>query len=107
MNAGLPEPMYHGGPKAKHSHHEELPPPRGPTLDLVLELNGEWHDHQRIGGVSDPNSGGNVVYLSPGFRVSMDKWSGFFSFGVPIVNDMYGVQAEPDWRILSGVTVNF
>jgi hypothetical protein len=107
MNAGLPEPMYHGGPKAKHSHHEELPPPRGPTLDLVLELNGEWHDHQRIGGVSDPNSGGNVVYLSPGFRVSMDKWSGFFSFGVPIVNDLYGVQAEPDWRILSGVSVNF
>ena len=55
----------------------------------------------------DPNSGGNVIYLSPGFRLSMDEWSGFFSFGIPIVNDMYGVQAEPDWRILSGVTYNF
>jgi hypothetical protein len=40
--------------------------PKGPALDLVLELNGEWHDHQRIAGVNDPNSGGNVVFLSPG-----------------------------------------
>jgi hypothetical protein len=66
MHAGLPEPMYHGGPKAHdhgHDHHHEDPAPRGPSLDLVLELNGEWHDRQRIAGVTDPNSGGNVVYL--------------------------------------------
>ncbi|HWE17830.1 MAG TPA: transporter [Hyphomicrobiaceae bacterium] len=105
----LPEPMYHGGPKAHRHHHrhEEAPAPKGPALDLVLELNGEWHDHQRIGGVSDPNSGGNVIYLSPGVRVSVDKWSGFLSIGVPVVNDMNGVQAEPDWRVLTGVAVSF
>ena len=39
------------------------------TLDLVLELNGEWHDKQRIAGIPDPNSGGTTVYLSPGVRV--------------------------------------
>jgi hypothetical protein len=101
--------MYHGGPKAHRHHHrhEEAPAPKGPALDLVLELNGEWHDHQRIGGVSDPNSGGNVIYLSPGVRVSVDKWSGFLSIGVPVVNDMNGVQAEPDWRVLTGVAVSF
>jgi outer membrane putative beta-barrel porin/alpha-amylase len=110
MHAGLPEPMYHGGPKAHdhgHDHHHEAPAPRGPSLDLVLELNGEWHDRQRIAGVTDPNSGGNVVYLSPGVRLSMDKWSGFVSVGVPVVNDMYGVQAEPDWRLLAGVSMGF
>jgi hypothetical protein len=110
MHAGLPEPMYHGGPKAhdhRHDHHDEPPAAQGPALDLVLELNGEWHDRQGIGGVADPNSGGNVVYLSPGVRLSMDKWSGFVSVGVPVVNDMNGVQAEPDWRLLAGVSAGF
>jgi hypothetical protein len=103
----LSEPMYHGGP-GSHSHgHKEAPVPSGPALDLVLELNGEWHDKQEIAGVKDPNSGGNVVYLSPGVRLSQDKWSGFVSIGVPVINDMNGVQAEPDWRLFSGVAVAF
>jgi len=107
MNAGLPPPMYHGGPKAKHHQHEEAPVSRGLALDLVLEVNGEWHDHQRINGKSDPNSGGNTIYLSPGLRLSMDRWSGFVSFGVPIVSEPNGLQPEPEWRIMSGLTVNF
>jgi hypothetical protein len=107
MNAGLPEPMYHGGPKGHRHHHEEVPPSRGPALDLVLELNGEWHDNQRIAGKSDPNSGGNAVYLSPGVRLSTGRWSGFVSFGVPIVSDPNGLQPEPEWRILSGASVSF
>ena len=104
MNAGapIPEPMYHGGPKGKahHHHHEEPPAPRGPALDLVLEVNGEWHAHEVIGGVKEPNSGGHVVYLSPGVRYSLDNWSAFASVGLPIVNEVNGVQAEPDWRLL-------
>ena len=105
----MPEPMYHGGPKARgHKHsHDEPAASRGPALDLVLELNGEWHAQQKIAGVKDENSGGNVVYLSPGLRLSMDKWSGFLSVGVPIVNHVNGVQAEPDWRLLTGVAVSF
>jgi hypothetical protein len=105
----MPEPMYHGGPKPRaHHHHEEPPaPPPGPALDLVLELNGEWHGRQEIAGVKDENSGGNVVYLSPGLRLSFDKWSGFVSVGIPTVNHLNGVQAEPDWRLLTGVAVSF
>ena len=108
MYAGaLPEPMYHGGPKNRpHKHaHEEAP--QGPALDLVIEINGEWHARQDIAGVTDPNSGGNVVFLSPGLRLSYEKWSGFVSVGVPIVNDLNGLQAEPDWRVLTGVAINF
>jgi hypothetical protein len=105
----LPEPMYHGGPGSnRHRHrHEEATAPNGPALDLVLELNGEWHARQEIGGVRDPNSGGNVVFLSPGLRLSYEKWSGFVSVGVPVVNDLNGLQAEPDWRLLTGVALNF
>jgi Putative MetA-pathway of phenol degradation len=114
-SGALPEPMYHGGPKGhsqshKHAHnhvHEEAPAPQGPALDLVLELNGEWHARQEIAGVKDPNSGGNVLYLSPGLRLSYERWSGFVSVGVPIVNELNGLQAEPDWRLLTGMAVNF
>lgn len=110
MRAGaLPEPMYHSGPKG-HTHkrtHEEAPAARGHALDLVLELNGEWHARQEIAGVRDANSGGNVVFLSPGLRLSYERWSGFVSIGVPIVNDLNGLQAEPDWRVLTGVAVSF
>ena len=110
MYAGaLPDPMYHGGPKSHaHKHvHEEVPAQKGPALDLVLEINGEWHARQEIAGVKDTNSGGNVVFLSPGLRLSYERWSGFVSVGVPIVNDLNGLQAEPDWRVLTGVAVNF
>jgi hypothetical protein len=105
----LPEPMYHGGPKgraASHSH-DEPPPPAGPALDLVLELNGEWHGKQAEGGEKDPNSGGNTVYLSPGLRLSKDKWSAFVSVGIPVLSDLNGIQAEPDYRIATGLSFSF
>jgi hypothetical protein len=103
---GLPEPMYHGGPKTKHHHHHEEPSsPAGPAVDLVLEVNGEWHDRQS--GEHGFHSGGNTVYLSPGVRLSVDRWSSFVSVGVPIVNDLNGIQPEAEWRLLTGVSVNF
>ena len=73
----------------------------------MLELNGEWHDHQVVAGVKDPFSGGNVVYLSPGLRLGYDKWSGFVSVGLPVINHVNGIQAEPGWRLLTGVAVAF
>ena len=103
---GSDERMHHGaGPGLKDHAHVE--PPSGRTLDLVLELNGEWHGRQGIDGVKDPNSGGTTVYLSPGVRLSGDKWTSFLSVGVPIVTNLYGVQAEPDYRIVSGIAVSF
>lgn len=89
--------LYHGN----HDHSDMKKTPY--TLDLVLELNGEWHDKQRIAGIPDPNSGGTTVYLSPGVRVGVDRFSGFVSFGVPVINEHNGVQSKPDYRILTGI----
>jgi hypothetical protein len=102
----MPEPMWHNGPHThEQEHHEEAP--AGPALDLVLELNGEWHAKETDDGIKDPNSGGNTIYVSPGVRLSMDKWSGFVSVGIPIVNDLNGFQSEPRLRVLSGMAVAF
>lgn len=105
-------PMYagahsHSHPKGGPAHHHHEEAPAGPALDLVLELNGEWSDQQEIAGVEDPNSGGHTLYVSPGVRLSMGNWSGFASVGIPIVNNLDGIQAEPDWRLLTGIAVGF
>ena len=89
--------LYH----ANHDHSDMMKTPY--TLDLVLELNGEWHDKQRIAGIPDPNSGGTTVYLSPGVRVGFDRFSGFVSVGVPVINQHNGIQSKPDYRILTGI----
>lgn len=95
-------PMYHGGVP-----HDHAPEPGGPALDLVLELNGEWSDKQKTAGIIDDQSGGSVILISPGLRLSQGPWSGFVSVGVPVARDLNGTQAEPDWRIRTGVGVTF
>ena len=103
----LPEPMWHGGPGTHRHNHAHREAPAGPALDLVLELNGEWHDNQVESGVKDPNSGGNTLYLAPGLRFSKDNWSSFVSVGIPIINDQNGIQAEPEIRVVTGVAITF
>ena len=100
-------PMFHGTEPHEegddgHRHHEHES--TGPSLDLVLELNGEWHAEQVTSGIADPNSGGNTIFLSPGLRLSQDKWSSFVSVGIPIVDNLNGIQSEPDLRIIAGAT---
>jgi hypothetical protein len=77
------------------------------VIDAVLELNGEWQAKQTINDETDPNSGGNVVFLSPGMRIASSRWSGFVSVGLPIINDLNGLQSEPTHRLFGGVLVRF
>lgn len=79
--------------------------PHGPTLDLVVELNGEWSDKEVDSGIVDPDTGGNTLYLSPGIRLGSDGMAGFVSVGIPVSNDFNGTQSQPDWRIMSGVSL--
>ena len=76
-------PSFNGG----HAHtdasgHNHAHGSDSPTLDLVLELNGEWQAEQETNGIGDPNSGGNTILISPGLRLSQDAWSGFVSVGI-------------------------
>jgi hypothetical protein len=65
----------------------------------VLELNGMWQDRQKTAGLADPNSGGNIIYISPGIRYSGGKnWNTALSIGAPIVKDTNGYQTTPDYR---------
>ncbi len=102
-----------GGPAAEeHVHsdgavHLHKPSPKALAIDAVLELNGEWHDKQSAGNETDHNSGGHTLYLSPGVRLSAGDWSGFASVGIPVVEDMNGLQPDPDWKFVTGVAFAF
>ena len=113
ISLGAATPMFHGAHAHEagddgHGHmhnHDEVG--QGVALDLVMELNGEWHGKQDTAGVKDDNSGGNTIYVSPGLGLSIDQWSGFASLGIPIVKDLNGIQAEPDWRVSTGASLAF
>ena len=66
----------------------------------ILEINGAWQDYLRTHGMRDPNSGGNIVWISPGIRYSGgSNWNTALSIGTPIVKDTNGFQTDPDYRI--------
>ncbi|ACE99645.1 hypothetical protein IP86_17410 [Rhodopseudomonas sp. AAP120] len=77
------------------------------ALDALLEINGEWHDKERIAGLMDPNSGGSSIFISPGLRFSLKNWTSYVSLGIPIANHYNGIQATPAWRTLFGISVVF
>ena len=70
----------------------------------MLELNGESRDRTEISGISEEHSGGDILYLSPGLRLtSGNDFSLFVSVGFPVHEDMNGVQTDTDYRIVAGV----
>ena len=73
----------------------------------VLELSANKYDRNRIGGVTDPNSGGFQLYLTPGIQYSTRRWIADFGVKIPIVNDLNGTALEPDYSILTSIRINF
>ena len=53
----------------------------------------------------ETNSGGTTVFLSPGVRVSAGKFSGFISYGLPIIENQKGQQTDIRSRIVAGISL--
>jgi hypothetical protein len=96
-------------PEEEHEHHNhEHESKIVDYIDVVLELNGDYREQVEINDVEDSNTGGNTLYLSPGVRIGLGQtWSIYTSLGIPIVNDLGGIQSEPDYRITAGISTTF
>jgi hypothetical protein len=91
-----------------HDHHHDAEHSHGDIQwDLMLELNGEKRGKNKLSGNSEQHTGGNTIFLSPGFRVSSGKFGGFLSVSIPLVQHQNGEQADIDNRIVSGITYVF
>jgi Putative MetA-pathway of phenol degradation len=78
------------------------------TLVLYLELNGEVAGRNAINGVSDPNSGGHLLFLSPDLQWIPKPWLLFEgSVQFPIVQDLEGTQLRYGTRYQIGTRVRF
>ncbi len=81
-------------------------PARYPGHDtyLLLEVNGRWQGRAQAGGRQVPDSGGHVVFLSPGIQFLL-KQNLIVEGGVqlPVVRDLNGMQLGPDFRVLVGL----
>jgi hypothetical protein len=64
-------------------------------VDVIAEINGRTADYDDAAGETDPNSGGTVVYFSPGLRLRL---GGALSLRgqvqIPVVEDLHGEQNE-------------
>ncbi len=80
----------------------------GHALDLVVELNGVWQEEHLLGGVVDRDSGGHVLWVSPGLRYTHhEPWCIYSTCGVPIAQEANGVNREVELRIVLGAIVNW
>lgn len=88
------------GARADDTAHGHL------AWDVLLELNARSQRMNKTLGIDDDNSGGTVVFLSPGLRLSAASgWSGFLSLGVPISEKLKGEQTDTRYRLIAGVSV--
>ncbi|WP_454785965.1 transporter [Legionella sp. WA2024007413] len=73
-------------------------------VDGIIELTGEYAEKDNIAGLSDPNSGGNSIFLLPGLRVNMNtNFSCYFGVNVPLVQNYYGTQVKSAYGLTGGI----
>ncbi len=73
----------------------------------VIEISANYAERNRVNGVTDPNSGGFQLFLTPGLQYAARRWIADFGIMIPIVNDLNGSALEPDYSILASMRVNF
>jgi hypothetical protein len=67
----------------------------GNIMDLIGEINGRYADYDKEGEAKDVNSGGSVVYFSPGLRLRMfSAVSLRAQVQIPVIENLNGVQDE-------------
>lgn len=73
----------------------------------VLEISARYYERNRTGGVTDPNSGGFHLFLTPGLQYATRRWIADLGVTVPLIRDLNGSALEPDYAILTSIRVNF
>jgi len=79
-----------------------------PQPSAFLEVNVRHLSENREGSHEVNNSGGTVLFLSPGFRYGLSERASLtIAVQVPIVQDLNDVQQETDFKVSSGIVLSF
>lgn len=71
-----------------------IPSPTGWIFAWMLEFDGQFAWKNKIKGVTDPNSGGNVIYVTPSIWISSKNIILQIGAGYPIVQHLFGSQSR-------------
>lgn len=77
-----------------------------PQLNGYLEINGSTRNHNSINRQQDDNSGGSMVFLSPGIQyVGGRRWLVEASVQIPLIDEPNGTQLGTEWTLSLGARV--
>lgn len=73
----------------------------------VLEGDGTYTEKNKIGGMIDPNSGGNVVYVTPSLWAATKKFLFQFGVGLPVTQHLFGSQSHGTLLVATNIGWSF
>jgi hypothetical protein len=76
-------------------------------LNAVLELNGRFTQRDEAQALNLANTGGNILFLSPGLQYVMKRAILETSVQFPIAQNLNGSQLKTTWSLNGGVRIQF
>lgn len=76
-----------------------IPSPEGWIYAGMVEFDGQYNKKNRIDGILDNNSGGNVIYVTPSIWISSKEMVLQFGISLPINQNLFGKQRKFDYAI--------
>jgi len=84
-----------------------IPSPCGWIYAWMIELDGQYSRKNRIKGEIDPNSGGNIFYITPSLWFSNKDFLIQFGVSIPAAQNLFGKQNRIDYGFNFNVAWSF
>lgn len=83
--------------------------PCGWIFDLMVEFDGTYSKKDKFQGITDNNSGGNVILITPSIWLSSKRWILQWGMGFPLVQNLNGHQDKLKYSIVYclGIAIQF
>jgi len=93
---------------AKYRLMPELPGDSPLQVFMSFGLNGEWRGRETLAGATLGDSGGQVLYVTPGLQFVIDnKWIVEAGYQHAVHHDLNGIQLGERYRVAGGITYLF
>ncbi|MBY0291973.1 MAG: hypothetical protein K2W92_01630 [Alphaproteobacteria bacterium] len=66
---------------------------------LMVEVDGQYIEKNKIKSIIDPNSGGNTVYITPSLWISSKQLIVQLGMGFPVVQHLFGQQHKNNYLL--------
>ena len=73
----------------------------------MLEANLVYKGKNEANGIDDNDSGGTILYLSPGLQYVAKRWIAEGIVQLPVLQNLNGNALESDYVLRAGVRFNF